>query len=57
MGKNYNAQVVINIALNEDGYLEKSSAAYKKDKNILLKWMERESNSRKHRASTYRSTN
>ena len=37
MGKNYNAQVVINIALSEDGYLEKSSAAYKKDKNILYK--------------------
>ena len=35
MGKNYNAQVVINIALNEDGYLEKSSAAYKKNKNII----------------------
>ena len=35
MGKNYNAQVVINIALSEDGYLEKSSAAYKKNKNII----------------------
>ena len=35
MGKNYNAQVVINIALNEVGYLEKSSAAYKKNKNII----------------------
>ena len=35
MGKNYNAQAVINIALNEDGYLEKSSAAYKKNKNII----------------------
>ena len=35
MGKNYNAQVVIDIALNEVGYLEKSSAAYKKNKNII----------------------
>ena len=35
MGKNYDAQVVINIALSEDGYLEKSSAAYKKNKNII----------------------
>ena len=35
MGKNYNAQTVINIALNEVGYLEKSSAAYKKNKNII----------------------
>ena len=35
MGKNYNAQAVINIALSEDGYLEKSSAAYKKNKNII----------------------
>ena len=35
MGKNYNAQVVINIALNEVGYLEKSSTAYKKNKNII----------------------
>lgn len=35
MGKNYDAQAVINIALSEDGYLEKSSAAYKKDKNII----------------------
>ena len=35
MGKNYNAQAVINIALSEEGYLEKSSAAYKKNKNII----------------------
>lgn len=35
MGKNYDAQAVIDIALKEDGYLEKSATAYKKDKNII----------------------
>lgn len=35
MGKRYDVNKVIKIAINEIGYLEKSSAAYKKDKNIL----------------------
>ena len=35
MGKNYNAQVVIDIALNEVRYLEKSSTKKKKNKNII----------------------
>lgn len=35
MGKQYDVNKVIKIAINEVGYLEKSSAAYKKDKNIL----------------------
>ena len=37
MGKQYDVNKVIKIAINEVGYLEKSSAAYKKDKNILYK--------------------